>query len=254
MKYFFSAFIILSALLTGTSVAGKAPLPEMVVVKGGCYFMGSPMAEKGSQRDELQHWVCVDEFNIGKYEVTQQEWFEVMGENPSYRSCHNCPVENISWNEVQLYIEKLNRRNGKQYRLPTEAEWEYAARSGGKYEKYSGGNYVHELGWYEGNSEGKSHPVGEKEANGLGLYDMSGNVWEWCQDIYDEETYHERAVLGVVTNPISKGQGVFRVVRGGSFFSTKRWLRTADRFRNHVDTDVNEGLFGFRLAHSQGIE
>jgi formylglycine-generating enzyme len=129
--------------------------------------------------------------SFGKYEVTQAQWEAVMGNNPAYfKQCgESCPVESVSWNDVQEFIKKLNQQTGKTYRLPTEAEWEYAARSGGKSEKYSGGNNVDSVAWYNGNSGKQTHPVGRKQPNGLGIYDMSGNVWEWVEDIYSNSAY-----------------------------------------------------------------
>src|SRR3989338_10514354 len=152
---------------------------NMVFIKGGCFQMGDTFG--GGDTDEQPvHKVCVDDFHMGKYEVTQKEWVDVMGTNPShFKGCDNCPVENVSWDDIQEYINKLNQKTGKKYRLPTEAEWEYAARSGGKNEKYAGGNNIDSVGWYDGNSGSKTHPVGQKQPNGLGLYDMIGNVLEW---------------------------------------------------------------------------
>ncbi|MCQ2246051.1 MAG: formylglycine-generating enzyme family protein [Bacteroidaceae bacterium] len=126
-------------------------------------------------------------FYICKYEVTQKLWSEVMGDNPSQMKGDNLPVEQVNWNDCQSFIAKLNMLTGKSYRLPTETEWEYACK-GGKYSKgykYSGSNDIEKVAWYDGNSENKSHPVGLKQPNELGLYDMSGNVWEWCQDMHE---------------------------------------------------------------------
>lgn len=126
-------------------------------------------------------------FYICKYEVTQRLWTEVMNDNPSEMQGDDLPVEQVSWNDCQRFIEKLNTLTGKTYRLPTEAEWEYACRGGKKSKgyKYSGSNDIDKVAWYDGNSENKSHPVGQKMPNELGLYDMSGNVWEWCQDMHE---------------------------------------------------------------------
>lgn len=126
-------------------------------------------------------------FYICKYEVTQELWMEVMTENPSEMQGDSLPVEQVNWNDCQTFISKLNKLTGKNYRLPTEAEWEYACR-GGKRTKgyaYSGSDDIDQVAWYDANSEGKTHPVGQKQPNELGLYDMSGNVWEWCQDMYE---------------------------------------------------------------------
>ena len=158
------------------------------------------------------HKVTLSDYQIGKHEVTQAQWQAVMGNNPSHFSgCNNCPVESVSWNEVQDFIEKLNAKTGKQYRLPTEAEWEYAARGGNKsrgYE-YAGGNEIASVAWYDENSNSKTHPVGQKNANELGIYDMSGNVWEWCSDWYGDYS------SGSQTNPKGPNSGTYRVLRGG---------------------------------------
>ncbi len=135
--------------------------------------------------------VCVEQdtgnFFICKYEVSQELWVSVMGENPSQMKGNNLPVEQVNWDDCQLFIAKLNELTGKHYRLPTESEWEYACK-GGRYSKgyrYSGGNDIDAVAWYDGNSEEKTHPIGQKQPNELGLYDMSGNVWEWSQDMHE---------------------------------------------------------------------
>ena len=168
---------------------------EMVLVKGGCFQMGSNVADEFKNEilksffmgEKPVHEVCLNDFYLGKYEVTQGQWKVVMGNNPSkFQDCGDaCPVEQVSWNDAQEFIRKLNQMFGKNYRLPTEAEWEYAARSGGKKEEYSGTNDRASVGnyaWYEDNSGKTTHPVGLKSPNGLGIYDMSGNVDEWVND------------------------------------------------------------------------
>lgn len=192
---------------------------EFVFVEGGCYEMGDTFGD-GNADERPVHKVCVDSFWIGKYEVTQSQWQKIIGSKPSYfRDCFICPVESVSWIGAQQFIQKLNEMSGKRYRLPTEAEWEYAARSGGKMEKFAGVKYPIEVGlfaWYNANSDNRTNPVGEKRPNGLGLYDMSGNVAEWCQDWYDEG-YYRRSPRD---NPKGPDTGDARVYRGGSFAGT----------------------------------
>jgi formylglycine-generating enzyme required for sulfatase activity len=218
---------------------------EFVLVKGGCYEMGDTFGD-GDKDENPVHEVCLDDFYIGKYEVTQGQWEEVMGSNPSrFENGSNYPVERVSWNDIQGFIRMLNNKTGIKYRLPTEAEWEYAARSGGKSEKYAGTSKKLELGryaWYDDNSDSKTHPVGQKKPNGLGLYDMTGNVDEWCQDIYSKKAYskHQR------NNPIYKESGSFRVLRGGSWNVSPRSLRASHR--RYITPDSGYDILGFRLA------
>ena len=220
---------------------------QMIFVKGGCYQMGDTFGD-GDKDEKPVHNVCVSNFYIGKYEVTQGQWKKVMGSNPSsFSSCgDSCPVENVSWNDVQEFIGKLNRQSGKNYRLPAEAEWEYAARSGGKSQKYSGGNEVDDVAWYSSNSGSKTHPVGQKQPNSLGIYDMTGNVWEWCNDWYGEKYYGESPR----DNPQGPSSGSGRVIRGGSWFDNAAYARASYRIRNNLvyrDYDL-----GFRLVAPRG--
>ncbi len=231
----------------------KDPGIEMVYVKGGCYQMGDTFGD-GNSDEKPVHEVCPDDFYIGKYEVTQGQWKAIMGNNPSYfKDCgDNCPVEQVSWNDAQEFIRKLNQRTknnpqapfGKgEFRLPTEAEWEYAARSGGKSEKYSGGNDIDSVAWYNSNSGSKTHPVGQKKPNGLGLYDMSGNVWEWVNDWYGSYS------SGSQNNPKGLSSGPGRVARGGSWLYSARFVRASSR--NFFTPDFRGYFLGFRLAGSK---
>ncbi|MBI5047341.1 MAG: SUMF1/EgtB/PvdO family nonheme iron enzyme [Deltaproteobacteria bacterium] len=247
---------------------------ELVYVKGGCYQMGDSFGD-GRSNEKPIHEVCVDDFYIGQYEVTQKEWREVMGSNPSkFKGCDNCPVERVNWNDIKEFINKLNQKTGKKYRLPTEAEWEYAARSVGKNEKWAGTSNESELGdyaWYDKNSGSKTHPVGQKKPNGLGIYDMSGNVWEWVEDGYDENYYRNSPR----TNPVGPSSSHYKVRRGGSWLdvpkllrasyrseSSRRgggswdylpeYLRASDSFR--IEPEGRNSDYGFRLALSSSVQ
>jgi formylglycine-generating enzyme len=223
------------------SITGMA----FVFVKGGCFEMGDTFGD-GSKNEKPVHEVCIDDFYLGKYEVTQGQWEDVMGSNPSkFKSGDNYPVERVSWDDVQEFIKKLNNKTGKKYRLPTEAEWEYAARSGGKREKYAGTSSNSELGsyaWYDNNSKSKTHSVGQKEPNGLGFYDMTGNVWEWSQDIYSKKAYKEHQG----NNPIYTKNRPHRVLRGGSWRSKPGGLRACNR--SGIHHTCRWDYLGLRLA------
>jgi formylglycine-generating enzyme required for sulfatase activity len=223
-------------------------------VKGGCFQMGDLFGD-GQDREKPPHEVCLDDYWMGKFEVTQGEYRKVMGVNPSnFKQCgDNCPVESVSWDNAQDFIKNLNSLTGKSFRLPTEAEWEYAARSGRKKEKYIGGDDPDSLAWYDKNSGKTTHPVGQKAPNGLGLYDMSGNVWEWVQDWYDEGYYKKGPKKSGWKNPQGPSTGDYRVLRGGS------WLNVADNLRASYRYSLSLPVFridiyGFRLViSSQGF-
>jgi len=214
---------------------------EFVWVPGGCYEMGSTSGDS----DEIPvHEVCVDGFFIGRYEVTHGQWKTVMGGNPSYlKRGDTYPVEQVSWGDAKDFIRKLTSMNnsGYTFRLPTEAEWEYACRSGGKDEKYSGGGDASLVAWYNDNSGRSTHPVGTKAPNSLGIHDMSGNVWEWCEDWHDEDYYRQSAKH----NPKGPSHGGYRVLRGGSWDNYPRGMRCACRGRYFPVYRVN--FIGFRV-------
>jgi len=193
--------------------------PELVHLPGGSFLMGSPETEPGRNLDEHSHLVVVPPFAIGKYEVTQATWRAVMGSNPSVLTgCDACPVENVSWYEVKAFIWELNTRTGRHYRLPTEAEWEYACRTS-KSSRYCGGNDIDGLAWYSNNSEDKSHPVGRKRANTFGLHDMSGNVSEWTASVYSKDyDGHEIEAEKTEVGPFIDSLRLL-TVRGGSWSS-----------------------------------
>ena len=216
-------------------------LNNMVFVKGGTFQMGS---NKGDSDEKPIHSVTVSDFYIGKYEVTQKEWKDVMGSNPSKWKGDNLPVEQVSWNDVQEFIKKLNSKTGLNYRLPTEAEWEFVARGGNKSNgyKYSGSNDIGSVAWYNSNSGSKTHSVGGKKANELGIYDMSGNVYEWCNDWFGNYSSSSQ------TNPKGASSGLFRVYRGGSWASSAKFCRIADRYHRYPDS--SNYYIGFRLSRS----
>ncbi len=215
---------------------------NMVRVEGGSYTMGSPKNEAGRYDDECQHQVTVKSFSIGKYEVTQADWREVMGENPPelrFKGCDECPVERVSWDDVQDFLKVLNKKDpGKNYRLPTEEEWEYAARGGNKSQgyTYSGSNDLKKVAWYSGNSSYKTHRVGDLAANELGIFDMSGNVWEWCQDRYGPYP----GCSGTASS--------FRVGRGGTWRFAAQHCRVT--CRSLLPPGCRWFHLGFRLALS----
>ena len=219
---------------------------KMVKVEGGTFSMGATSEQTNYDNDEKPvHSVTLSDYYIGETEVTQELWQAVMGRNPSEFKVNNQrPVESVSWNACQKFIKKLNRLTGKEFRLPTEAEWEYAAR-GGKYckdyvYKYSGSNNPDEVAWYGSNSGNKTHSVASKKANKLGLYDMSGNVWEWCSDWYGlYDSYSQ-------TNPKGPSKGANRVIRGGSWSDFDRGVRVSYRYIR--TPDFRSSNFGLRLA------
>ena len=217
---------------------------DMIAVKGGTFTMGCTNEQGGDCFDDERpiHSVTLSDYYIGKFEVTQELWQAVMGSNPSGFKGNNLPVEQVSWNDVQEFIKKLNLMTGQNFRLPTEAEWEYAARGGNKSNsyKYSGSNTIGNVAWYWDNSNSETHQVGTKSPNELGIYDMSGNVWEWCQDWYGDYS------SGSQTNPIGSSSGSFRVLRGGSWNNRARLCRVS--LRNYYFPDRGSYYFGFRLV------
>lgn len=225
----------LEAKFGNKSFTVKGVTFQMIPVEGGTFLMG--------RSDEKPvHSVTLSSYYIGQTEVTQALWKAVMGSNPSHFKGDNLPVENVSWNDCQTFITKLNQLTGERFRLPIEAEWEYAAKGGNKSKgyTYSGSNEVDDVARCSGNSSSKTHPVGTKKANELGIYDMSGNVWEWCQDWYGP--YSDRAQ----TNPTGPSAGLFRVNCGGSWYDNASFCRTAYRYLNAPADTLN--YLGLRLA------
>ena len=216
----------------------------MVFVEGGTFTMGatSDQGDDAYEHEYPTHRVTLSDYYIGETEVTQALWKAVMGRNPSYFKGDNLPVERVSYNDVKEFITKLNQKTGKTFRLPTEAEWEYAARGGKKSKgyKYSGSDNIDDVDWYYENSNGKTHPVKTKQPNELGIYDMSGNVCEWCSDWYGGYSSNAQ------TNPQGPSSGSYRVDRGGSWNDYARFCRAS--YRNY-DLLSNPGNYrGFRLA------
>ena len=216
---------------------------KMIAVEGGTFTMGCTSEQSDCYNDEKPtHKVTVSDFCIGETEVTQALWKAVMGDNPSYFKGNNLPVESVSWNDCKEFIKKLNEKTGKNFRLPTEAEWEYAARGGNKSKgyKYSGSNTIGSVAWYWENSDSKTHTVKGKTPNELGLYDMSGNVWEWCEDRYG--SYGS----GAQTDPSGQSSGSYRVFRGGGWNNYASRCRVAHRYSNAPGSRGD--ILGFRVV------
>ncbi len=250
-----SAILISPKTTTTPTLTGDPFEGQMVQIKGGTFMMGSPTSEPERYNKETQHQVTLSDFKIGKYEVTQAQWQAVMGSNPSnFKDCDNCPVENVSWEDIQEFLKKLNEKyppsGGRGlYRLPTEAEWEYACRTGTSTPFHTGNNLTTEQANYNGfpyngNPEGqyreKTTPVGSFSPNAWGLYDMHGNVWEWCSDWYGAYP------SGAQTNPQGPATGSLRVLRGGSWVDYARFCRSA--FRHYNSPSFRGYFYGFRLA------
>jgi formylglycine-generating enzyme required for sulfatase activity len=244
---------------------------EMVLVKGGCFQMGDTFGD-GESDEKPVHEVCVDDFYIGKHEVTVGQFKKFVNDtgydteaekgngcdvwtgsswkaetnknwrNVGFSQDDSHPVACVSWNDAVAFTDWLKNKTGKNYKLPTEAEWEYAARSGGKNEKYTGGNDVDSVAWYASNSGSKTHQVGQKKQNGLGLYDMSGNVWEWVQDSYKSDAYKQHSQK----NPIYTGNNSYRTSRGGSWSSNVKFVRASNRGNDTPDYRLSD--LGFRIA------
>lgn len=217
---------------------------EMIYIKGGTYMMGSLEGSVEAEEDEFPaHSVTVNDFFIGECEVTQELWEAVMGNNPSgFKDNPMLPVESVNWFECKAFIDSLNKLTGKVFRLPTEAEWEFAARGGNNSQGfiYSGSDSIDSVAWYKDNGENCTKPVKQKLPNELGLYDMSGNVWEWCSDWYGN--YPSESVV----NPTGNENGYMRVMRGGSWLVAPEICRVADR--SHGSPKGGGCIAGLRLA------
>lgn len=220
---------------------------NMILVEHGSFMMGATPEMSNPYDDENPvHQVTLTcDYYIGKYEVTQKLWQAVMGNNPSSFKGDNLPVECVSWQDCQEFIRKLNSITGRHFRLPTEAEWEYAARGGRKSRgtQYSGGSDIMDVAWYESNSGNRPHDVGTKQPNELGIYDMTGNVWEWCQDWYGSYSSSSQ------TNPTGSVSGSYRVYRGGSWGIGARCCHSSGR--NYDASDGRYYVLGLRLVLSE---
>jgi formylglycine-generating enzyme required for sulfatase activity len=218
---------------------------SFILVQGGAFEMGLPDTStvEGGDVEKPQHKVTLKSFYILKTQVTQALWYSIMDTNPSYhKDCYTCPVENITWYDAQKFIIKLNKMNKGHYRLPTEAEYEYAAGGGNKSRgmEYSGGNDINDVGWYTNNSGGKSHPVGEKKPNELGLVDMSGNIWEWCSD------WSEKYSGETSDNPKGPAKGEKKVLRGGTWLSLDEGCMVISRAA--LNPSSKDKFTGFRIV------
>jgi formylglycine-generating enzyme required for sulfatase activity len=214
---------------------------EMVLVQGGSFQMGS---NEGNKDNRPAHEVQLDDFYIGKFELTQDQWMALMGYNPSQIACGRCPVNDMSWEQLQDFLKNLNDKTSKKFRMTTEAEWEYAAQ-GGKLSKgyiYSGSNELAEVAWLDFNGNNQQHEVGQLKPNELGLYDMNGNAWELCEDWYSPKFYPGNQPK----NPVNTKPAKYRVSRGGSWMSPSkycfRWARNTDHPHH------KRGNGGFRLV------
>ena len=216
---------------------------RLVLVPGGSFAMGDSMNE-GSDGETPVHDVLLDDFYLGQYPVSQSQWLRLMPDNPSRFSQPESPVEQVSWHDAQAFIAQLNQAHKGVYvfSLPSEAQWEYAARSRGQAHRYAGSDDIEAVAWYEDNSQGHTHPVGTKAPNALDLYDMSGNVWEWCRDSFFPDAYTRHAGA----NPVIELPAEDRVIRGGSWNLDAWSARCARRF--NFNADYFGPALGFRLA------
>ncbi len=219
---------------------------QMIAVKGGNFTMGCVNQQDTEciNWEKPRHTVTISDFKIGKFDVTQKQWKVIMGTTPSGKYCPECPVVNVTWFEAQEFINKLNQLTGKNYRLPTEAEWEYAAKGGSKSHgfRYSGSDDASQVAWYDSIISKEIHPVGTKKSNELGVYDMSGDVWQWCSDWFDAKYY----MASPSNNPMGPSTTKVKVVRGGSWWGPMRDCRTANR--DNFPPESKDDDVGFRLV------
>jgi len=218
-------------------------LIKMKLIPTGTFTMGSPENDEDRYEDEIQHQVTLSKpFYMGIYPVTQEEYLKVMGNNPSQFKDGMKPVEKVSWDDAVAFCKKLTEITNETYRLPTEAEWEYACRAGTSTRFYWGDDDINDYAWYDKNSNRETHPVGQKKPNGFGLYDMIGNVLELCEDWYG---YYKE---GEVTDPVGSGTGQYRVLRGGSWGFNSRFCRSSYRYGSLPADRLSYG--GFRVVRT----
>jgi formylglycine-generating enzyme required for sulfatase activity len=229
------------AVLSTQVLFAQAPTFNMILIEGGTFKMGN---DKGYPNEKPVHEVTLNSFYLSETEVTQDDWEKVMGSNPSVVKGGDLPVTNVNYDEVIEFITKLNAMTNDSYRLPTEAEWEYAAKGGQKSKGYavSGSDDPSSVAWFRDNSKKEIKSVRRKKKNELGLYDMSGNVWEWTSDFFDPNFYANSPTK----NPTGPASGAFRVLRGGSASDAANAMRVSGRFSSFPQ--VKSGVFGFRLA------
>lgn len=222
----------------------RLPDLEMIFIRGGKYVSMGDTWGDGDKDEEPVHEVILDNFMIGKFQITQTQWLTLMGTNPSKfkKNNLNAPVENVTWNDAQAFIEKLTEYSQLQFRLPTETEWEYAARGRSKIQKYAGNKTIQDSIWFKDNSNNKTHPVGKKDANIFGIYDMSGNVCEWVNDWYAPYSIESQ------NNPTGPSTGQSKILRGGSWNLDYWFARVCARMSAPPETLSNE--IGFRIAIS----
>jgi formylglycine-generating enzyme required for sulfatase activity len=227
---------------------GNGVIMEFVLIPAGQFDMGSPSAERGRDTDEgpVHHVKVSKPFYMGKYEVTQQQYYAVARSKPGRFKEDNKPVETVSWEQANSFCKKLSEIKGGSYRLPTEAEWEYACRAGCQKRFCFGDdpNYskLEQYAWYSENSDSETHPVGEKKPNSFGLYDMHGNVWEWCSDFYDADYYHDSAT----EDPSGPLYATLRVFRGGGWHRNAMYCRSANR--SGLEPYYIRNYIGFRVV------